>query len=284
MPTSLEVERGLTKTISISEELAKLPTQPVAALRVLRMVDDPRASAAALGRLVEVDPGLSTKVMRLANSPYYGLSGKVASAAQATVLLGFSTVRALAASAAAGLLVDQQPVGPPGFWSHAVLTAAGSSAVARRVGGQAANAFTAGLLHDIGRALFFRIDQQRFAQIDEAVADGMNELAAERELFGTDHAEAGGRVLDEWRFPASLSRAIAAHHESLDTMRDGLARIVVAGEALGARCEPDSSSEPLISVEDALEAVGESPAAIPRLIAEVRHEVASLAGFLREMA
>lgn len=278
------MERGLTKTISISEELAKLPTQPVAALRVLRMVDDPRASAAALGRLVEVDPGLSTKVMRLANSPYYGLSGKVASAAQATVLLGFSTVRALAASAAAGLLVDQQPVGPPGFWSHAVLTACGASAVARRVGGQAANAFTAGLLHDIGRALFFRIDQDRFAQIGEAVADGMSTEAAEREIFGTDHAEAGGRVLEEWRFPASLSRAISAHHEPIDSQRDGLARIIVAGEALGARCEPDSCAESISVLEDALAALGEIPAAIPRLVADVRHEVAGLAGFLREMS
>ena len=276
--------QGLTKTISISEELAKLPTQPVAALRVLRMVDDPRASAAALGRLVEVDPGLSTKVMRLANSPYYGLSGKVASAAQATVLLGFSTVRALAASAAAGLLVDQQPVGPPGFWSHAVLTACGSSAVARRVGGQAANAFTAGLLHDIGSALFFRIDQERFAELEEAVADGMTVEAAERELYGTDHAEAGGRVLEEWRFPPSLSRAIANHHQPVDSVRDGLARIVIAGEALGARCEPDSCSETTVALEDALEAIGEPPAAVPRLMAEVRHEVASLAGFLREVS
>lgn len=276
--------QGLTKTISISEELAKLPTQPVAALRVLRVVDDPRASAATLGRLVEVDPGLSTKVMRLANSPYYGLSGKVASAAQATVLLGFSTVRALAASAAAGLLVDQQPVGPPGFWSHAVLTACGSSAVARRVGGQAANAFTAGLLHDIGSALFFRIDHQLFAQLEEAVADGMTVQAAERELYGTDHAEAGGRVLEEWRFPASLARAIAHHHQPVDSVRDGLARIVIAGEALGARCEPDSCTETTVALEDALDAIGEPPAAIPRLMAEVRHEVASLAGFLREVS
>ena len=63
------MDRAPTRAISISEELAKLPTQPVAALRILKMVDDPRASAAALGRLVEIDPGLSTKVMRLANAP-----------------------------------------------------------------------------------------------------------------------------------------------------------------------------------------------------------------------
>ena len=121
------MERVPTRSLSISEELAKLPTQPVAALRILKMVDDPRASAAALGRLVEIDPGLSTKVMRLANAPYYGLSGKVASAAQAVVLLGFSTVRALTASATAGLLVDDQPSGPAGFWTHAVMTACGAA-------------------------------------------------------------------------------------------------------------------------------------------------------------
>jgi putative nucleotidyltransferase with HDIG domain len=279
------MERVPTRSLSISEELAKLPTQPVAALRILKMVDDPRASAAALGRLVEIDPGLSTKVMRLANAPYYGLSGKVASAAQAVVLLGFSTVRALTASATAGLLVDDQPSGPAGFWTHAVMTACGAAAVARRVGGNPANAFTGGLLHDIGGALLHRIDPDGYEQARQAATAGQPIVSAEREILDMDHASVGQQVLREWQFPPALVRAIGDHHESLETIRDGLTRVVVAGEALAAACDESGvpAEEPAYDATVAVEALGLPASAARPLIAEVRREVAALAGFLKEL-
>src|SRR5688572_13895104 len=99
------------------------------------MVDDPHASTADLARLVETDPALSAQVMRMANSPYYGLSGNVASAGRAVVLLGFTTVRALAVSGACSLLSSERDdLFPPGFWPHAVTTGVAAAAVARRLG------------------------------------------------------------------------------------------------------------------------------------------------------
>ena len=91
--------------------------------------------------------------MRLANSPYYGLSRRIGSASRAVVLLGFSAVRALAVSAAYGLLVDESSEGLPGFWTHSVSAAVGASCVARIAGAPMNDAFSAGLLHDVGLGL-----------------------------------------------------------------------------------------------------------------------------------
>src|SRR5437763_15635937 len=100
-------------------------------MQVLRLVEDARASSADLARVIETDPALSARVMRLANAPYYGLSGKVGSASRAVVLLGFSAVRALAVSAASGLLDDEADLDPTGFASRSIVDTAATSVVTR---------------------------------------------------------------------------------------------------------------------------------------------------------
>ncbi|MER3453379.1 MAG: hypothetical protein C4344_07060, partial [Acidimicrobiia bacterium] len=137
----------MTYTHTLAKELIRLPAQPVAAVRVLKMVEDPRASAADLARLIEADPALSARVIRLANAPYYGLARRVSSASRAVVLLGFSTVRAIAVSAACGLLDDHVRAGSSRAWLHSLTTAAASSVVARALGYPTPDAFSVGLLH-----------------------------------------------------------------------------------------------------------------------------------------
>src|SRR5947209_7188253 len=110
-------------------------------MQVLRIVEDPHASSADLARVIEADPALAARVMRLANAPYYGLTRRVGSAARAVVLLGFSAVRAIAISAASSLLSEEVDLGPTGFWTHSVTTAIGASVVAKQVGGPIADAF-----------------------------------------------------------------------------------------------------------------------------------------------
>src|SRR5205823_11831074 len=91
------------------------------------------------------------------------------SGAFAITVLGFSAVRTLAAAAAAGAL-DQESTVPSGFWSHAAATAVGASLVADRVGARSTEAFSLGLLHDLGRALLYRVDPIRYTALCEQVA------------------------------------------------------------------------------------------------------------------
>src|SRR5215510_1514123 len=143
------------ETNDLINEITQLPVQPGAAMRLLWMLEDPRTSAADLGRLIESDPSLSTQVIRLANTAFYGLSGKVSSAWRAVTVLGLSTVRAIATTAAFDLFSEKTCSVPDDFWSHSVTTAAAAAVLARRVGIQPNDAFSAGLLHDVGTALVF---------------------------------------------------------------------------------------------------------------------------------
>ena len=269
---------------TFTEEVQLLPAQPISALRVLAMVDDPDASTADLARLVETDPILSLHVMRLANSSYYGLGGTVASAGRAVVLLGFTTVRALAVTAVCALLDDRSSAREgfaAGYWPHAVATAFGASVVARRVHVPAGDAFSAGLLHDIGAALMHRREPQRYANmVDRAAGDRSALLAAERRWFGTTHPDVGAEVLAAWGLPPGFVRAVQGHHRPIREAQGSLSKVVVAGEALAQRLDDTLPYEPAVDVAEALAAVGLARVGARELLDEMRTEIGALGRFL----
>src|SRR5579875_231639 len=140
--------------IDLAEQLTRFPAQPLAARLVLRLIEDPEAGPAQLARLVEMDPALSARVMRLANAPHNSTHGGVRSAERAVILLGFETVRGLAAAAASSLLADTVDLGPLDYWAHTIAVAASTAVAGELLGLPENESFSAGLLHDIGTALF----------------------------------------------------------------------------------------------------------------------------------
>jgi putative nucleotidyltransferase with HDIG domain len=219
--------------------------------------------------------------MRLANAPYYGLARRVSSASRAVVLLGFSTVRALSVGAACGLLSEQERKGPHGYWLHSVTTAVAASVVARQGGYPPADAFSAGLLHDIGTALLHRAEPALAATAAAAAGDtGAELLDAELATLGTTHAAAGAEVLESWRFPAPFVRAVARHHDAPHLVPDTLTRLVIAGEALAVDVDGGGSREPHVSADEALDCLGIASNRVPRLLQGVQVELRSLAAFL----
>jgi putative nucleotidyltransferase with HDIG domain len=195
--------------------LEELPAHPNVAMRVVLETNDPNSSAARLGRLIEIDPSLTAHVMRLANSAFYGLSTRVSSAARAVAVLGFSMVRSMAAGIVTGVLSPESGALPDGFWEHSVGTAVAASLLAPRVGCNTADAFSMGLLHDVGAALLYRLHPEAYEMAtNRAIAGGVPIVRAEQEAFGISHDIAAGRVFAAWNFPPELVRAIANHHTS----------------------------------------------------------------------
>jgi putative nucleotidyltransferase with HDIG domain len=219
-----------------SHELINLPTQPTTAERVLRVAADPRSDARGLAGVIETDIALTARLLRLANSPYHGVPRQVANVSSAVVLLGFQAVRALAVSSAYGLLDDEDDV-QRGFWRHAVSSAAACSVVAERIGGSSADAFSAGLLHDLGAVLLHRSDADRFAatRTDQHSATS-DVLARELREFGRTHTQVGAEAAEAWAFPKVFVEAISSHH-GVDEPAHSLGRIVRAGEALALQIE-----------------------------------------------
>jgi len=270
-----------TETNDLIAEVTQLPVQPGAAMRLLWMLEDPRTSAADLGRLIESDPSLSTQVIRLANTAFYGLSGKVSSAWRAVTVLGLATVRALATTAAFDLFSEKGRSVPDDFWPHSVTSAAAAAALARRVGIQSNEAFSAGLLHDLGTALVFRRAPRRYdAMVDHRSRDHtLSLLDAERVEFGATHAEVGAAALSVMRFPVELVEAIGAHHSEPATITPLLGRLLVAADALAIAVDGVVSEEN-VAIADALEALDIPASAEQTLLDEVKRDQENLAGFL----
>jgi len=156
-----------TSVEQLLDAMDRLPSQGNIALRVLWMADDPTTTLSHLARAVESDPVLVARLLHLANSAYYSPRTPIANAERAITLLGFATVRTLATVVACGL-GSAAPV-PQGFWQHAAAAANAAQLVAWRFGVPTGDAFTLGLLHDLGRGLLHVADPGRAATIDLAL-------------------------------------------------------------------------------------------------------------------
>ena len=195
-------------------------------------MSNPMTGAADVARVVETDPALAVRVMRLANSPYYGAPRRVSSTRHAIVMLGFDTVRGLAVSAACSLLDGRAELGPDGFWRHAITTACRGVGDRRaRSACRPATRSRPDCCTTSARCLLHRRDPGAFA--DAMASPSMSDqVAAEFAGFGVTHADEGAAALDAWGFPAPFVEAVAFHQHGVEEPQHALGRVLRVAEAL----------------------------------------------------
>ena len=200
----------------IFSTITDVPTLPASVLQVMMTIEDPQCSVADLSRTIVSDLGLASKVLKIANSPYYGFAQKIGSLPQAVSLLGFSTLKNALLSASVFDMFRITGLGFDivGLWKHSVATATAAKIVARRVhhpNGE--KAFTAGLLHDIGKVMIARYLPSSLATIVQYVRnDQLAMYDAEKRAIGLPHPAFGAWVLDRWSMPTVLVEAVEYHH------------------------------------------------------------------------
>jgi putative nucleotidyltransferase with HDIG domain len=196
-------------------------------------------------------------------------------------VLGLATVRAIATTAAFDLFSEKGRSVPDDFWPHSVTTAAAAAAIARRVGIQPNDAFSSGLLHDLGSALVFRRAPRRYDAVLELLADNpeMSRIDAERLEFGMTHAEVGAAALSVMRFPAEMVEAISTHHTPPAEVATPLGRVLIAADAVALEVD-NITSEQNAPLTEALAALEMPESAGESLVSEVRSDQENLAGFL----
>jgi putative nucleotidyltransferase with HDIG domain len=166
------------------------------------------------------DQAIVARVMRVANSSFFGLSGQISSIFEAVSVLGFNNLRGLVMAAG---IINALPRPEQGFdwtvfWRHSIRTAVCAKVLAKRVGLSPETAFTTGLLHDIGKLVMGVYFPQAFAQAHESDDESTIEaLQAERVALGMDHAALGGEVAKRWHFPPEVREAVELHHTEART-------------------------------------------------------------------
>jgi putative nucleotidyltransferase with HDIG domain len=211
----------MTTTLHIAPEtlrqrVRELPAMPEAVRRVQATLQDEDARVDDCAVHIARDQALAAKTLRLANSAFYGVPGRVSSIQDAVQVLGLRTLSTLlqAAALTAGLGGAACKAFQAGeFWRNSIGTAICARVIATELRQDPNVAFTAGLLHDIGRlALATHFPEQFTAALELQLRDKLPPLHAERQVTGTDHAQVGALVAAHWNYPADIAMAIAQHH------------------------------------------------------------------------
>lgn len=201
---------------ALRQRLRQLPALPQAVQQALAAVGDEHASLDECARHIERDHGIAAATLKLANSAFFGVAGRIASVRDAIDVLGLRNVTMILTSAAlASRFGGVRCAGFEfaAFWRHAVATGVAARALAQRCRVDPTLAFTAGLLHDIGRlALALRCPAELAAALAWAAEADVQPADAEHVVLGVDHAQIGAALAAEWKFPAEVVAAIGGHH------------------------------------------------------------------------
>lgn len=205
---------------TLEKKLADLPPLPVVVTRIMQTINNPNASAEDLNRLISLDQGLSSKILRIVNSAYYGFPKRIGTITHAVIILGFNTVRNLVLGVSAFGLLSQKGTSAGlnrmKFWEHSVAAAVAASILAKKKQIQnraiVEEAFVGGLLHDIGELFLDCYFPVQYAiTLACAAREEVPMIEAERTVLGMDHVMIGRQIAERWNFPPLLTTAVGAH-------------------------------------------------------------------------
>jgi putative nucleotidyltransferase with HDIG domain len=229
IPTPTEIMQRL-QFDEIIVQIKDLPSLPAIVMELLNSIDQENVDIGVLAKKVSQDQALTAKTLRFANSSFYGTPSKVTTIQQAITLLGVANVRDLITAAAiSGIFPENQCPGFNfrAFWKHSIGAAICAKLLARYVHVNTDYAFTAGLLHDIGRlVLVTRFPENYAAVIAYRKANDCYMLEAERAVLGIDHMVAGHALAMHWHFSDVMQHAIVGHHEPEKSAPNALVALV----------------------------------------------------------
>jgi HD-like signal output (HDOD) protein len=271
----LSEDAALKEVSKIVEVTGDLPAMPHIAAQVMEKLSSPNATPKDIHQLLTKDQGLAARVLKVANSPYYGASRSISSLRDAILFMGFDSIRSLVMTAVMKGMFSATSLAEKLLWEHSI----GCGVAARRIGVEvdfsgSEEAFLAGLMHDIGKAvLFLRIPAKMRDIMQEVYNSGTDFAEVEQQMLGFTHAQVGQMVADKWRFAIDIEDAIA-HHHSPDQARSArqLSHIVALGNALCHKLEIGPTRKPDLDVSQlpSAEALGLEPDDVSKVLEEMR--------------
>lgn len=210
------------------EKLSDIPTLPAVPMRVNELINDPTSSGAEVAEVLKKDQVLTAKILRLVNSSYYAIPGGVTDVQRALAFLGFNTLAQLVLGISVFSQfknIESEDFSMPEFWKHALGTAVCCELLAKRLKyAKPEEAFTCGLLHDIGKLVLHEIDPERLkAVVAETKKTGRSFFDVEREWDLPGHSFLGEVVAAKWGLPQLIRLAIRYHHFDVTNMSSILA-------------------------------------------------------------
>ncbi|MBK8165870.1 MAG: HDOD domain-containing protein [bacterium] len=279
------LRHALTPEI-ILRHSGELPALPKAACHIMAVIEDPRTTATRLEKALAMDQTLTAKVLRIANSPFYGAARQITTVSEAIVRLGFVAIRnwTLVTAARSVFLAPGAGMLYQKIWRQSVLSAMGSQLVAQAVGRvQPESVFIGGLMQNIGQLVLARSHPELFQEIlAESVESGQPYHEVELRVLGFDHGELGALLLREWNLTEDLEDAVRWHHrfEQPDARNVRVAAMIALGEEI-ARCQGGDDANAVTEVDPESAAALRPAASLLGLTPERVADLVTRAGALK---
>ena len=226
------------------QKIKHIATLPGVALKIMELTKDPESTAEDVNKIIKSDPALSTRILKVVNSSFYGLPRQIASIHHAVVLLGMNAVKNIAITASLHKVFQSEQIGPDfdarDLWSHSVAVATGAHGIAIKAElGFLDEAFLAGLIHDIGIMVEMQTCRQKFVEMINILSDdqSLTFRQAEEQLLGATHESFGAALCRKWKFPVHLEHVAGCHHQPMQLPEADrtLPAIVHVADVLAAR-------------------------------------------------
>lgn len=230
--------KGQALKKKILGSIRDLPPMPQTVIKGREIMADPNSDFKTLAALFETDQAIAAKILKLANSPYYGLGGRVSSIQHASVVLGHRALGELIAMGGTASLLGNRLEGygldAGALWKHSIAVAFGSKIIAEKKEPALSNdAFTSGLIHDCGKLILDKYVALKWSLFEELMGSGESSfLDAEKEILELDHSEVAGEVCKAWNIPKSLIAAIRYHHCPNRSNDNSLAYIIHIADSI----------------------------------------------------
>ena len=203
---------------SIVEAVNDLPALPQVVVQVIKLTEDPDSTAQDINYVLNQDQAITAKVLKMANSAFYGFPRRIGSVTDAIIMLGFRTLRSIVMAASVSDILNKEIEGYAleygELWRHSQCTAMAARLIARKSKFAFLDlAYTAALLHDIGKVILNNIMKETYREVVTLVSeDNISFIEAENKILGFNHAEVGARVAEKWNLPPETVEAIQLHH------------------------------------------------------------------------
>lgn len=271
--------------VKLLEKIKEMPPLPQSVTQILEISKSTKSSAQDLAKVFEHDPALAANILKIANSSSYGFTRKISSITHAIVCLGLDTVKSIALTSSTQEMLNNEipayDLEKGMLLQHSITCATCARIIAQRIGYKdCEEAYTAGLLLDIGKVILSRFAEDQFNQIIEKTKDNKIPFnIAEQEILGFDHPRIGGRIIKKWNLPPILIEAVQYHHqpEKAETNKT-LTYIVHFADAISDMLGIGLGSDGLMYVfeENTLDVLGLSKEDMESIMSELVDKIQSM--------
>lgn len=244
-------------TLARIERLEQLPVFPASATEIISECNSPQGDVKKIIQLIECEPAIGTKVLSLVNSPLYSMARPVVSVGQAVVLLGRKSISQMAIATAANAVFAEGDAAMEPHRDKAFFQSLSCATLARLIASEtksanADEAFLCGVMHDVGKLVFFKLVPDIYCEILQQDPSGKT-INCEREMIGICHAEVGRNCGMRWGLPVSINRVIAGHHAPFCDCEHPLSQTVITANYFARRWQIGFAEREMIDPESVIE-------------------------------